>query len=84
MATPARKLIMDNLQTTFAGVTAAAGYKTTVVTVQSLARGYFDVSTAEKPFIGYVPMVETVQHQPGDKYVDHWPYIWRDVIRSPG
>ena len=66
MATPPRKLIMDNLQTTFEGVTAAAGYKTTVVTVQSLARGYFDVATAEKPFIGYVPGIEIVQHQPGN------------------
>ena len=63
MGTPARKLILNNLQTTFETVTTGNGYKTTVDTVQALARGYFDVKTGERPFIGYVPGIETVQHQ---------------------
>ena len=65
MGTPARKLILNNLQTTFEGVTTGNGYHTSVTLVQALARGYFDVKTGERPFIGYVPGVETVQHQPG-------------------
>ena len=65
MGTPARKLILDNLQTTFEGITTGNGFKTSVTLVQALARGYFDVKTGERPFIGYVPGVETVQHQPG-------------------
>ena len=66
MGTPARKLILNNLQTTFETVTTGNGYKTTVDTVQALARGYFDVKTGERPFIGYVPGIETVQHQPSN------------------
>ena len=65
MGTPARKLILANLQTTLAGITAGNGYKTTVVTVEALARGYFDVKTGERPFVGYVPTAESFQHQPG-------------------
>jgi hypothetical protein len=66
MGTPARKLILNNLQTTFETVTTGNGYKTTVDTVQALARGYFDVKTGERPFIGYVPGIETVQYQPSN------------------
>jgi hypothetical protein len=65
MGTPTRKLILENLQTTFEGVTTGNGYKTTVTTVQALARGYYDVRTGERPFIGYVPTSESFQHQPG-------------------
>ena len=65
MGTPTRKLILENLQTTFEGVTTGNGYKTTVTTVQALARGYYDVKTGERPFIGYVPTSESFQHQPG-------------------
>lgn len=64
MATPARKLILNNLQTTFEGITVAGGYKTTIVKVQALARGYADVKTGERPFIGYVPQAEQVEYQP--------------------
>jgi hypothetical protein len=64
MATPARKLILSNLQTTFESITVANGYKTTVVKVQALARGYADVKTGERPFIGYVPQAEQVEYQP--------------------
>ena len=66
MATPARKLILENLQTTFEAITTGNGYKTTVTLVQALARGYFDVKSGERPFIGYVPTTESMQHQPGD------------------
>ena len=65
MGTPVRKLILANLQTTLAGITAGNGYKTTVLTVEALARGYFDVKTGERPFVGYVPTAESFQHQPG-------------------
>ena len=64
MPTPARKLILSNLQTTFESITVANGYKTTVVKVQALARGYADVKTGERPFIGYVPQAEQVEYQP--------------------
>ena len=65
MGTPKRKLILENLQTTLAGITTGNGYKTTVQTVEALARGYFDVKTGERPFVGYVPTSESFQHQPG-------------------
>ena len=67
MGTPARKLILNNLQTTFEGITTGNGFKTTVVKVQALARGYADVKTGERPFVGYVPQAEQVQHQPFDQ-----------------
>lgn len=64
MGTPARKLILTNLQTTFEGITTGGGFKTTVTKVQALARGFADVKTGERPFIGYVPQAEQVEYQP--------------------
>ena len=60
MTTPARKAILDNLQTTFEAITTGNGYRTTITKVQPLARGYADVKTGERPFIGYVAGQETL------------------------
>ena len=65
MATPARKQILDNIGTVLATITTGGGYKTTVTKVQALARGYADVKTGERPFLGYVPESESVQYFPG-------------------
>jgi hypothetical protein len=66
MGTPNRKLILNNLQSTFEGITVANGYKTTITKVQALARGFADVKSGERPFIGYVPQAEQVEHFPFD------------------
>ena len=66
MTTPARKAILDNLQTTFEAITTGNGYRTTITKVQPLARGYADVKTGERPFIGYVAGQESIEFQPFD------------------
>lgn len=64
MGTPARKLILDNIGTVLNTITTGNGYKTDVTKVQALARGYADVKTGERPFLGYVPELETVEYLP--------------------
>lgn len=72
MGTPARKNIIDNLVTTLQGLDGSP-YNTDVTTVQALARGYFDVKTGERPFIGVVPGNETHEYQPGDNIYVTFP-----------
>jgi len=65
MATPARKLILDNIKTTLAAILVSGGYKTTVVTVERVIRDWGDVAAALRPWIGFMPRVEQFQFLPG-------------------
>jgi hypothetical protein len=65
MGTPARTSILSNMSTTLAGITTGNGYNTTVVTVEGEAKTWADVPASLKPWIGYVPTAETLQHLPG-------------------
>ena len=63
MATPARRLILQNLATTLAGITTGNGYKTTVTTVESVAKSYADITVTEKPWIGIFPQRESLVYE---------------------
>ena len=65
MATPARKLILDDIKTTLEAITVAGGYKTTVVTVERVIRDWGDVSAAQRPWVGFAPRIEAFQFLPG-------------------
>lgn len=60
MATPPRRTILTNLTTTLQGITAAAGYKTTVVKVERVrsAKVWEEVQASDRPYIGIVPQDE--------------------------
>lgn len=66
MGTPARKAILSNIGTVLATITTANGYKSDVVTVEAVGKGWGDVSTSEKPWIGYSPGREALQYFPGN------------------
>ena len=63
MATPTRRLILQNLATTLAGITTGNGYKTTVTTVESVAKSYADTTATEKPWIGIYPQREALAYE---------------------
>jgi len=63
MGTPARESILDDVQTTFEGITVANGYKTTVVTVERKIRHWGDVAASERPWIGYMSQPQRFEHK---------------------
>tara|TARA_R110000824_G_scaffold55027_5_gene151630 strand:+ start:10485 stop:10940 length:456 start_codon:yes stop_codon:yes gene_type:complete len=65
MGTPARKTILDDIGTTLATITTGNGYKTTVLTVEAVGKGWGDVGAGAKPWLGYVPNQERLEYFPG-------------------
>jgi len=56
VSNPAIEAIMANLKTTLAGITVAAGFNTTVATVERVARNSNEADANPKPWIGLVKM----------------------------
>ena len=67
MGTPARTSILSSLSTTLAGITTGGGYNTTVVTIGKEAKTWAEVPPALKPWIGYIPLAETLKYLPGNQ-----------------
>lgn len=65
MATPARKEILDNIETTLAAILTAGGYNTDVVTVEKLIRDHDDVAASLRPWIGFMARPEQFGYLPG-------------------
>ena len=66
MATPSRKLIIDNMKTTLEDITVANGFKSTVTMVEILAKTWLQTSEVIRPWLGIVPQQTNYQHLPGD------------------
>jgi hypothetical protein len=64
MATPSRKLIIDNLKTTLESITVANGYNSTVNTVEVLAKTWLQVSEVVRPWLGIVPQETKYEYLP--------------------
>jgi len=64
MATPRRKLILDDYITALSGITIANGYKTNVVTVERVIKSWEGSKPGEKPSIGILPQREDITHEP--------------------
>ncbi len=67
MATPSRKLIIDNLKTTLESITIANGYKSTVNKVEVLAKTWLQVSEVIRPWLGIVPQETSYEHLPAGR-----------------
>jgi hypothetical protein len=65
MATPARRLILQDLKTTLESITVANGYKNTVKKVEAVAKGFADTVVGDKPWIGIYPQQEMFQFEHG-------------------
>lgn len=64
MATPARRLILEDLVETLEGIDGS-DTKIGVQTVELLAKTWAQVPGAQRPWIGVMPGVETFAFQPG-------------------
>ena len=64
MGTPRRTTILSNIGTTLATITTSNGYKTTVATVEAVAKSFGDMGSGAKPWVGYAPVRETLAYQP--------------------
>ena len=67
MAPPSRKLIIDDLKTTLEGITTAAGYKSTITTVEVLAKTWLQTSEVVRPWLGIVPQATSYEHLPAGR-----------------
>ena len=65
MATPARRLILDDVKTVLATITVANGYKSTVKTVEALGKGFADTPVGDKPWAGVYPQQESFSFESG-------------------
>ena len=64
MATPSRKLIVDNIKTTLESITTGNGYKSDITTVQILAKSWLQVSQVIRPWLGIVPQETNYEYLP--------------------
>lgn len=65
MATPARKLILDDIDTALKTISVAGGFKTDVATVERGWREWSDVGAGEMPWIGRAVVETRPEHLPG-------------------
>lgn len=65
MATPTRRLILQNVKTTLSDISVINGYKTNIATCEALGKSWATVKPGQKPWVGIVPQRETYIHQPG-------------------
>lgn len=70
MATPARKLILDDIADTLADILVANSYKTTVVTVDREVKTWAEVGTTAMPWLGFCATETSFSRQ------DHQPSGW--------
>ena len=66
MATPSRKLIIDNMKTTLEDITVANRFKSTVTMEEILAKTRLQTSEVVRPWLGIVPQQTNYQLLPGD------------------
>ncbi len=70
MTDPIRKQILDGIETVMGDIDGTGNYRTTVETIEQLARGFDELGTRNtlRPYIGIVGQGETYAEHPG--YLD--------------
>jgi len=63
MATPTRRLILQDVKTVLETITTDNGYKTDVTTVEALGKSWATVKSGEKPWVGIVPQRESLKFE---------------------
>jgi hypothetical protein len=75
-------LILTNLETTFRGITVAAGYQTTVALVENPGRAHDHVPPSDRPYIGMMEGEETLDDFPGVMEVDPFEILVMAVVNG--
>ena len=63
MATPTRRLILQNIKTVLETITTDNGYKTDLSKVEPLGKSWATVKPGEKPWVGIVPQRESLKFE---------------------
>lgn len=63
MATPTRRLVLQNIKTALETISIGNGYKTNVDTVEALGKSWAGVKPGEKPWLGIVPQRESLKFE---------------------
>ena len=63
MATPTRRLVLQNIKTVLETITTGNGYKTTIDTVEALGKSWAGVKPGQKPWLGIVPQRESLSFE---------------------
>ena len=63
MATPNRRLVLQNIKTVLETITTGNGYKTTIDTVEALGKSWATVKPGQKPWLGIVPQRESLKFE---------------------
>ena len=63
MATPTRRLVLQNIKTVLDTISTDNSYKTDVDTVEALGKSWATVKPGEKPWIGIVPQRESLKFE---------------------
>lgn len=58
MATPSRRLILEDIQTSLAAIDGTGDWKSTVTKVEKFIRGADNMVDADMPWLGFIPMFE--------------------------
>jgi hypothetical protein len=80
MTTPAKTTILAGVKTALEGITVLAGFKSTVVTVEQAVKGPDEITTAMRPWIGFMPEREKFEYEgPGNIWVTLPVYVGAHV-----
>jgi len=63
MATPTRRLVLQNIKTVLETISTANSYKTDVDTVEALGKSWATVKPGQKPWLGIVPQRESLSFE---------------------
>ena len=63
MATPTRRLVLQNIKTVLETISTANSYKTDVDTMEALGKSWATVKPGQKPWLGIVPQRESLSFE---------------------
>ena len=63
MATPTRRLVLQNIKTVLEAISVSNSYKTDVDTVEALGKSWATVKPGQKPWLGIVPQKESLKFE---------------------
>jgi|TARA_Y100001938_G_C7947468_1_gene357490 hypothetical protein len=70
MATPARKLILDNIASSLETITTGNGYKTSVDSVNRRLVSWEEIGISQMPWVGFAPIGQSTPNYKPNGFID--------------